>query len=445
MLAFGAVAKETPPPAAPPRPIQIPASETITLENGLSATFIPFGQVPKVTIEAVVRTGELNAAGKPWLANIAGDLLHLGTANRSAEQISTDAASMGGDVSVGVGDDQSFVGIDVLSEDAPRAVALIGEVLTTPQLPESELARIRQDYLRNLSVERTQPQTLADEAFAGILYPQHPYGATLPTEEQLHAYTIADVKRYYDDNFGAVRTHIYVAGKFDRAAIEAAIRQAFGKWKAGAQPLVLPAKRGPAAVKFIDRPGAPQSTIRIGVRVLPPTDPEFMPLSVANTVLGGALTSRITLNIREQKGWAYSPSSTIEPKYHDAIWYEEADVKTEATAGAIREIFKEIDRLRSEPPSTSELESMKSYRNGGFVLSTATREGLMAQLAYMNLQELPASWLSTYVARLYAVTPAQVSESTRSQLDPKAMSVVVVGDLSKIRADVEQALREKHD
>jgi zinc protease len=443
MIATVAFGREAPPQPGAPRPLQLPVSETITLDNGLMATFIPFGQVPKVTIDAVLRTGEINAAGKPWLANMTGELMQLGTAKRSAGEIAEKSASMGGELGVAMGDDQSSAGLDVLSDSAPDAVALLGEVLTQPLLPPSELARVRQDFLRNLSVALTESQTLADQEFGQLMYPQHPYGARLPTEAQLNSYTIDDIRHYYEENFGARRTHIYVAGKFDRAVVEKAIHDAFGNWKAGPADLVLPPSPGTPQVRFIDRPGAPQSTLRVGLRVIPPSDPQFMPLSVMNTLLGGSLTSRITLNIREQKGWAYSPSSTLSTHYHEAVWYEEMDVKTPATADAVREIFREIDRLRKEPPPTAELDAVKSYRNGSFLLANATREGLMGQLAYMNLQGLPPSWLNTYIERMYAVTPAQITASAQQYLDPKAMSVVVVGDLSKIRADVERALAER--
>lgn len=432
-LAQQAVIPQAPPPPGPPRPFQLPTPVTITLDNGLKATFVDFGTVPKVTIAITVRSGNLNEDDHVWLADLSGDLLKEGTSSKTAEQLADAATLMGGQIGLGVGSDETSLSLDVLSEFGADAVSLLAEVLTQPKLPESELPRIRQNYLRNLSVQTTQPQAIAGAAFAELMYPNHPYGRTFPTAEQLNSYTIEDVRKYYEENFGARRTHIYVAGKFDRATVEKSIRAKLGQWREGPQPLQLPPPPpGPRAVKLINRPGAPQSTMRIGLRVIDPTQPDFMSLSVANTLLGGVLTSRITMNLREAKGWAYSPSSGIATNYHQAVWAQNADVKASATGPAISEVFKEIDRLRAEPPTATELTSTKNYRNGIFVMSNATRGGLIGQLAFMNLQGLPANWLTTFVERLYAVTPAQVTAATRSYLDPARMSVVVVGDLATV-------------
>lgn len=445
-LLFGALAQaqETPPPPGPPRAFQLPTPTTLTLENGIEVTFIDFGVVPKVSIAIAVRTGALNEGGNIWLSSLTGDLLEEGTQRRTSQQIAADAAQMGGELSVSMGDDESSLSLDVLSEFAPDAVALLAEVLTQPLLPESELARIKQDYLRALSVQMTRPQSLASAEIGAALYPNHAYGQGFPTPEQLKAYGIADVRKYYEDNFGARRTHVYVAGKYNRGALEKALRTHLGSWKAGPAPLVLPPPAsGPRSVKLLDRPGAPQSTLRVGLRVIDPRDPDFMALSVANTVLGGGLTSRITMNLREVKGWAYSPNSSLGTHYHDVTWMESADVQSAATGPALAEVFKEIDALRRQPPSEAELNAAKNYRNGAFLLANATRGGLISQYAFMNLQELPADWLTTWLQRLYAVTPQQVTQAARQHIDPAKMSVVVVGDLATVRKQVEavEALR----
>lgn len=432
------VAQQAPPPPGPPRPFQLPTPVTITLDNGIRATFVDFGVVPKVSVAISVRTGGLNEDNRVWLSDLTGDLLKEGTSDRAAGQIADAATLMGGQIGLGVGADETSLSLDVLSEYGADAIALLAELLTQPKLPESELPRIRQNYLRNLSVQTTQPQAIASAAFAELQYPGHPYGKTFPTEAQLNSYTIDDVRKYYEANFGARRTHIYVAGKFDRAAVEKSIRTHLGQWRAGPEPLqLLPLAPGPRTVKMIDRPGAPQSTVRIGLRVIDPTQPDFMALSVANTLLGGVLTSRITMNLREAKGWAYSPNSGLATNYHQVTWIENADVKAAATGPAISEVFKEIALLRTEPPTRPELTSIKNYRNGIFVMSNATRSGLIGQLAFVNLQGLPADWLTTFVERLYAVTPEQITAATKSYLDPARMSVVVVGDLATVRPQLQ--------
>jgi predicted Zn-dependent peptidase len=438
-LAAGAVeAQQAPPAPGAPRPFQLPTPQTVTLPNGLKATFVDFGVVPKVSIAISVRTGNLNEGDDTWLADLTADLLKEGTQQRSAEQIADAATQMGGQVGVGVGADETSLSLDVLSEYGADAVSLLSELLTQPKLPATELTRIRQDYLRNLSVQLTQPQAIAGAAMAELLYPNHPYGKSYPTNEQLGNYSIENVRGYYESNFGAKRTHVYVAGKFDRAAIEKAIRDNLGNWRAGPDALSLPPPdQQPRTVKLIDRPGAPQSTLRIGKRVIDPTQQDFMALSVTNSLLGGVLTSRITMNLRETKGWAYSPNSSLSTYYHQASWLENADVKSASTGPAIGEILSEIERLRNEAPTAPELTAIKNYRNGTFVMSTASRGGLIGQLSFINLQGLPADWLTTFPQRMYAVTPEQVTQAAKTHLDPARMSIVVVGDLATVRPQLE--------
>jgi zinc protease len=441
VLLFAAIpadAQQTPPPPAAPRSFKPAVPTSFTLANGLKATFIDFGSVPKITIAISVRAGALNDGERTWLSDLTADLMKEGTTNKTAEQISDAAAAMGGEVNIGVGSDQTTLSMDVLSEYGAEAIALLSEILTRPQFPESELARIRQNYLRNLSVQLASPQAQADAAFSALLFPNHPYGRVFPSEQQLQSYSIGDIRDFYMNNFGAQRTRIYVAGKFDRASIEAAIRRHLGGWVEGPSPLKLPPpSTGKPVTTLLNRPDASQSTVSIGLRVIDPTHSEFMPLSVANTLLGGVLTSRITMNLREQKGWAYSPSSSLATYHRQAVWTEDADVKADSTGPALTEIYNEIARLQNEPPSTAELTATKNYRNGIFVISNATRGGLISQFAFMDLHDLPTNWLTTFVERLYAVTPEQVSKAAREHLDTKRMSVVVVGDMAKVRTQLD--------
>jgi zinc protease len=427
-----------PPQPAPPRDFVLPAHQTITLDNGLTVTFIEFGEVPKVSFSAVVRAGALNQGQNPWLADLTARMLDEGTLRRSAGEVAIAAANMGGQLGVGAGDDETSASLEVLSESGPAAVALLAEVLTQPAFSATEFERVRQDSARGLAVARTQPQALAGEAFRRALYPGHPYGLVFPTDAQLAAYTIDDVRRFYEANFGAERTHLYVAGQFDRRAVERAIREAFGSWRRGPGVLVeVPDPARKAQVRLIERPGAPQSTIYMGLPVVDPTHPDFMALSVMNTLLGGYFSSRITANIREDKGYTYSPNSSFGTRYRDTVWVQVADVTTADTGAALSEIVKEIERLRREPPGREELRAVQNYRNGVFLISNSTPEGLLGQLAFMNLHELPDEWLTTFVDRLYAVTPEEITAVAQKYLDPRAMTLVVVGDLPIVRPQIE--------
>ena len=432
--ASSAFAVEAPPAPAAPKNFQVPAKAERALANGLEMTFIEFGTIPKTAITAIVRVGNLNEGDKTWLADLTGELIKEGAGTRSANEIAEAAADMGGSVNLAVGPDQTTISMDVLSEHGSEAVALIADLLRRAQLPESELPRIKRDFQRQLALSRSQPDSIANEAFAALLYPNHPYGKIYPSDAQLAAYTMEDVRGFYRDNFGAARTHIYVAGRFDRAAIEQAVDSAFSDWQAGPAPLInTPTGVSKRQIRLIDRPGAPQSTILLGLPAIDPSQPDYLQLSLTNSLLGGEFSSRITSNIRENKGYAYSPRSSLDVQYRSGYWIEEADVTTKDTGNSLKEIYAEIDRLQREPPSAAELNGMKNYRGGIFVLQNATRGALIGQLAYMDLHGLPDDYLTHLVERIYAVTPDQVSAAARKYIRPENMTLVIVGDLAKVR------------
>lgn len=430
--------KEKPPEGSAPKPFTLPRKETFTLKNGMKVTLIPYGSVPKVTVRAVVRTGNLNeSANQVWLADMTGDMLKEGTTTRTGAQVAQEAASMGGQLNVTTGVDLTSVTGDVLSEFGPQIVALIADVLMHPSLPASELQRLKNDRLRQLSIARTQPGQLASERFRKLLYPNHPYGRLFPTEEMLKSYTIEDVQKFYRDNFGAARTNIYVAGRFDSAAMRRAITQAFESWPRGSEPLInIPKPSATRTIHLIDRPGAAQSTLYIGLPVIDPSNADYVPFIVANALLGGSFGSRITSNIREQKGYTYSPFSQISTRYRDAFWVEIADVTTAVTGPSIKEILYEIDRLQKEPPSDAELQGIKNYLAGVFVLQNSSRQGLIGNVVFADLHGLGDAYLNTYVQKVLATTPQDVQRIARTYLPQDKLTFVVVGDKSKIAEQI---------
>ena len=175
----------------------------------------------------------------------------------------------------------------------------------------------------------------------------------------------------------------------------------------------------------------------LGVPAVDPTHEDFVPLTVMNSLLGGAFASRITKNIREDKGYTYSPYSELSTRYQDTYWAQNADVTTAETGASLKEIFAEIDRLQAEPPSTEELTGIKNYLAGSYILQNSSRVGIAAQLQFVDLHGLPASYPNTYVKQIMAVTPQKVMEVARKYLNDEQATIVVVGD----RKSIEQQLK----
>jgi predicted Zn-dependent peptidase len=215
--------------------------------------------------------------------------------------------------------------------------------------------------------------------------------------------------------------------------VRAAIEQAFGKWKKGPGPIRnVPKIDARPSLTAIDRPGAPQSTIYMGMPAVSPSDPDFIKFTVMDSLLGSSFGSRITSNIRENKGYTYSPSSFVWNRYKTGYWVESADVTTESTGASIKEILYEIQRLRDTPPTEAEMQGIKNYLTGIYVLQNSSRTGVIGQLEAMNYNELDKNYLDTYVQKINSVTAQDVSDMVKKYLVQDRMTIVVVGDKSKI-------------
>jgi predicted Zn-dependent peptidase len=431
--AASAAERELPPAPGAPHELKLPAKETVRLDNGLQMTFIDYGSVPKATILAVVRTGNIDEGEDTWLPDLTVEMMKEGTETRSAFDIAKQAAGMGGALGLSVGAEQTTAGISVLSDHAVAAAGLLADVLRHPRFPESELPRVRANFERSVAVARADPGSLADEALARLVYGDHPFGRALPRDGQLAGYDITKIRGFYGRNFGARRTHVYVAGRYDRAALEAALREAFGDWQEGPPPTDLPAAANATArLELVDSPGAPQSSLRMAVPVPDPASALYFQVTLMNSLLGGTFGSRITSNIREDKGYSYSPDSSISTHRGSALWVMSAEITAEHTAAAIAEIFNEIDRLQREAPAAEELAPVKNYRAGVFVISNSSPNGVLGQLAFMDLHGLPDDFLTSWISNIRAVTPEQVSAMAREFIQPAHMTVVVAGDLAKV-------------
>lgn len=438
-LALSADQRQAPPAPAPPPAFELPPLARFTLDNGLAVTLVQVGTMPKATVTLSVRAG-LGDEGsdEAGLARFVAAMLKEGTTTRSAAAIAAEAARWGGSVDTAVTSDETVVTGTVLSEFAPSLAGLVADVAANPAFPEKELARVRADQIREVTIARSVPTTLAQERFLSVTYPGHAYGRLLATEEQLAGHDRARLVSFHGTRYAARRARLYVAGRFDAAAVEQAIRAAFGGWRAGEAP--APAEARPASrrvVNLVDRPGAVQSSLYVGLPALDPRSPEYLKLVVANTLLGGYFSSRMTANLREQKGYTYSPFSLVSVRRSaPGFWAQVADVTTNVTGASLKEIFGEVDRLRAEAPAAAEVKAAQAYLAGQFVLQVSKREGLIDRLRFVDLHGLPEDWLEGYVSAVRAVTPADVQAMARRYLDASRMTVVVVGDRKAIEEQV---------
>jgi len=422
--------KEQPPAPASARPFQLAQRTHYTLPNGMQVNLLQFGTVPKVSVEVEAAAGNVNEDAQHIdLSSITAQLLAEGTSTRSGEEIARQAGDMGSDLSIEPDKYLSAFSMDVLSRNAPDAIALLADVLEHPAFPGKDLDRLRADHLRSRATSLADPGFLAQQKFAQVMYGDQAYGRLLPTEAMLKSYTLDDVRSFCIANYGAQRASIYVVGRFDEKAVRAAIAKSFGDWAKGPAPQmpVQTAATG-AHFAFIDQPGAAQSNVIMGIQVPDVSSPDATSLDVMNSLLGGSFGSRITSNIREQKGYTYSPYSTLSQGYGTNVWAENAAITTNSTGPAIQEILKEIKRLQGEAPPATELAGIQRYEDGVFILRNSSREGILYNLSFVDFHHLSDDYLTGYVQRVNAVTPEQVQTMAKKYLDTGAMTLVVVGD-----------------
>jgi zinc protease len=430
--------KQTPPPGGKPKDFVLPEKKVSQLKNGLKSTMVQYGSIPKVTVNLIIKTGNVNEGpNEVWLADLTGELMKEGTATMDFKTISRKVAAMGGEINVGVGSDQTTISGSVLSEYAPELIKIMADVAMNPALPASEIERLKGDLKRQLSVQKSQPQSQAIESFNSIIYKDHPYGRTFPTQAMLDSYNIAMVKGFYETNFGAKRAVIYVVGKFDQAAAQKSVEDSFNAWKEGPEPNyppVTPTKS--SEISMIDRADAPQTTIILGLPTIAPQHADYVALQVTNSLLGGSFGSRITSNIRENKGYTYSPFSTIQNHKNTSVWYEQADVTSEHTGAALQEIAKEVKTLQTEPPPKAELAGIQNYMAGVFVLQNSTPAGIINQLNFIDNQGLSDSYLTDRVKNIYGVTPEKVSAMVKEHFKYEDMTLVLVGDKKLLQKQI---------
>jgi predicted Zn-dependent peptidase len=426
--------RETPPAPGTPKNFRVPPRRNFTLPNGLQVTLVPFGRVPKVAVELEVRTGIIDQGPNDIsLSSVTSDMLLEGTTTRSAQDISRQAAEMGGSVNVTPGSEVVAIAGEVLSDRATSFIPLLADVVLNPRFDEADLKRTLDKHSRNNAIALSSPGTLAQKRFREIMYGSHPFAHVFPPEEMLRGFTVARVRDFHAKNYGARRARLYVSGVFNSSEIEQAIRDAFSGWAEGpAATENAPVITARQQVEVIDRANSVQSSIWMGVPVANPANEDWIKMNVTDALIGGAFGSRITANIREDKGYTYSPGSFIWTRKGASMWVETADVTSNVTGASLTEIFKEVDRLRAEAPPAAELNGIKNNLAGVFTVQNSSRFGLINQLEFVDLHGLGDDYVTNYVKNILAVTPEDVRATAEKHLDPKKMSIAIVGNKREI-------------
>jgi zinc protease len=436
-----------PKPKADPQ-FRLPTMQRRKLSNGLEVIVVEQHELPVVSMNLVLKTGAAaDPQDKAGLANLTAALIDEGTKTRDALQISNELAAIGARLGTGADWDLSGVSLLSLKRHLTRALDIYADVITNASFPEKELQLQRNSRLAQLLQRKDDANAIAGVVYASLLYGRnHPYGhPSIGDEVSVKAITNDDVKRFYETYYRPNNAAIIVTGDVTMDEIAPQLEKAFAGWKQGEVPAVniqAPPTRERSGIYLVDKPGAAQSVLMIGQIGQPRNTPDFFPLLVLNTLLGGQFTSRVNMNLREDKGYTYGARTVFDYRRGAGPFMATAGVKTAVTKESIVEFMRELNGVRGARPITPEdLEFAKQAIIRGYPRGFETPEQISSRLTDVVLYGLPDDYFNNYIARVRAVKLEDVNRAASKYLDPSRMAILVVGD----RRVIESGLRSLTD
>jgi zinc protease len=431
------------PKPGPAARLQIATPETAQLANGLTLILSPRRGLPVVAANLVIRSGsDSNPPDMPGLANFTVSMLDQGTMARTAVQIAKEIAQLGATVNTNSSMDASIVSARSLKKNFSATLDLAADVALHPSFPAAEVERQRASRLGQLVQQRENANVLAGRVVNAALYGErHPYGYTeLGTEAAVRAINRDAMMTFWKQKFIPNNAALVVAGDITMAELRPLAEKVFGAWQRGTPvtPMLADAAATQARVIIVDRPGAPQTQVRVATIGAPRAVPDFQAIQVMNTVLGGSFSSRINMNLREVHGYTYGAGSGFDYRRGAGPFQVASGVRTDVTAPAVVEILKEIRAMAAEPMTSDELQRAKDARTlslpSGFQTSLATA----GSFANVFIYDLGLDYYSRVENRVNAVTAGDALAAAKRYLVPERMVVVAVGDRAKIEPELQK-------
>jgi zinc protease len=436
-----AAQQKTPPAPGAERPLNLPKITEKKLSNGLTVVMAPLPNVPKVTAILTCRSATTAADRQkhPGIASIASTVANEGTETRTSKQIKEELRSLGGSLSIGSDADSTSMNASALSEFSTNLFNLMSDVIQHPAFPENELKLAKENTIQSIHAGRADAGFLVNERFQKAVFGDHPYSFVVPDEKSINALTRDDLRRFVANYYIPNTSHLIVVGDIDPNKTFAEIEKAFGGWKGGNPPAddnPPTPTRDKRQIYFVNRPGSIQSAIYIGNITIPRKDKDYFAIRTANTIYGGSFYSRLTRNIRESKGYTYSPFSTSNTQARAGSFVAGAFVRNEVTGPTLLEIFYELDRMRVLPVTDEELNSAKEYSTGNFSIELASQIGLAARINSIYTYDLDKGFISDFRSKITALSKEDIQRAAAKYFDTYHAAIVIVGDWDKVKDQV---------
>jgi zinc protease len=431
-----APSKVPPPESAPPRDLQFPETAKSEQPNGLEVLTLASDALPVLYAQLVVRSGNATSPdGRPGLASLVAAMLEQGTKKKNAEKLAEAIEFLGADLSVSADADSLVITIRALAEHVGPAISLLAEVATQPSFDPKELEKLRKRELDRLKLAEGNPEYVARRAFYSALYGDHPYADIDTSPEAVKAVTRKELIDWHASHVVPNNAFLVVAGHVDSAELAKTIEGTFRAWKRRdvLKPSVQPVpERSGRRVILIDRPESVQSVIRIGNLAIPRASDAWIPLEVANEVLGGSASSRLFMDLREKRSFTYGAYSAVAERRDTGAFAAMSQVRNEVTLPAVEAFFEHLERITTEPPSEAELADARSSLSNSFPLSIETTGKIVGLVTKRELHGLAPDYWSTYRTQVLEVTPEEALEHARRSIKPENALVVIVGKVQQL-------------
>ncbi|CAN5511698.1 hypothetical protein BH10ACI3_BH10ACI3_03080 [soil metagenome] len=428
--------RKNPPAPLAPVSFDIPQPFQTTLENGLKVVVIENQRLPLVSYRLAFHFGDINdPADATGMTSAMASMLPEGTQEYTSLKLAEKIERLGASISASASDDFTIVAASALSLYSSEVLHLLAEVVLRPTFPESELDLYRRNTVENLKFQRSQPGFLAGEQSARLIYGDHPYSKVSPKAEDIEKLDRDALVKFHQERFVPNNAMMIVVGDVKSGELVAELNETFGDWQPGsgvANDFIAPPVRFARSLTIVDRPGSAQSNIVISNLGVKRTDPDYFPLIVMNQVLGAGASSRVFMNLREEKGYTYGAYTRLETKKLAGEFEATAEVRTTVTGDSLKEFFYELDRIRNEKVGEEELQDAKNFLTGVFPLRAETQEGLTNLIVNQQLYGLPDDYLQTYREHVDRVTADQVQQIAVKRIRPDEMAIVIVGDAEEV-------------
>jgi predicted Zn-dependent peptidase len=419
--------------------VQLPRPTQTKLSNGLTLLLLEQHKLPTVSLALWIKAGALaDPKDIPGLAKFTADMLHEGTSHRSSAQLAAEVDEIGGTLNANAafGSSISTLSASTLVENTGRLLDLMSDVVLNPTFPADELEKYRQRQLANLEQQRSQPQFLANEKFRQVLYRGFPASVVSATPDSLRKATPELLKKFHDEYYAPNNAILGVVGDFKTADMIADIKKYFGEWKSNSIPALnlgsLPSP-APSKIYLVNRHDSVQTNIVAGDYAVRRADPEYVPLQVANQVLGGGPQARLFLNLRENKGYTYGVFSSFSADIYPGPWAARTEVRTNVTDGSMHELLAEFQRLRDERVPDAELDDARRSIVARFALELENPVSLINDWLTVNYYALPQDHWDRYPEQIAQVNGDAVQAAARKYMERDHMQIVCVGDGKQIK------------